>query len=1056
MTESPKNSERADDHDFPTFIDSSPLGEDLLEGKAQEKIAASIADLIRTNRTKNRLVGLDGAWGSGKSNLIKIIESNLNATHHVFTYDAWGHQEDLQRRSLLEELTDDLCDNRIVNPDTWTAKLKDLLARKRETETKTNPQLSNGVIITLLITILTAISKSIADGLDAESIRPLVTALPLTVGVLMYFIASIRKGYLLTPTELYAVYKEQDQVSKTHVTISEKEPSVREFQSWMRELSLALGAKKLVIVFDNMDRLPTEKVRELWSSIHTFFSEESFDGIWVIIPFDRTHILEAFKNDEVIADQFLRKSFSVVYRVAPPVLTDWHKFYERMFQEAFVGKDLDEMQVTRRVFDTVSDQITPRNIIAFINEMISLRLAVEEDILLRYIAIFVLTKTSILKAPVDQILNLNFLGNASALFSDDDDLPNYIAALVYQVPLASASQVTLTREIENSLRDKNGARINELSKHRHFVDILEQVVSEGNIEPEGSASTIAVLDDDVTKGDAMLARFTRIWDDISEQEIRSPLSRQTVTETHRLLLKNSSKKSRSDLLRYIVVGLRNVAEFSGAEYYKSLSDLAALEPEETMKTEVLALVTEIKKTPDVFIDYVRAAGSDYKTYKMGCDGVKLTTHICDSVPDGLNDFSGLSTIKGDYDFERVIERLEEEIAKDTLTAANFEPLYKLYKSLAAEKPIKIIGDAQINALTAAVDPKSDAHIDLLAMRIARMQKYPAHSGAEQNILTETDESMANRIAERIEYYANYGDLLIGLESWPQPILKLILRDLTFKNYGVSRLSIVAVLKKFKPLYELLSLEPEDFIRKLEDWSEHAIPKVSAENVAETIPDYEFFEFAINVDGELSHHAIVSMIDYLNSLGVEDWQEPLHDTDSYLFNVTYRLLQGKRLKNVPDNAVAVYKEVLMEFARGEFELDIDDGWEVIFERTNGNKLKATAKNIRDMFIADTAIDADKFLVLAELLVKHGSLKAQSADVTRKILAPVVSNDKCLTLILENSDFFTEVVNQARDDADDLKDVIRQKISATEVDDALAEFARAIGIESATDVGNKESE
>jgi hypothetical protein len=36
-----------------------------------------------------------------------------------------------------------------------------------------------------------------------------------------------------------------------------------------------------------MDRLPPEKVKEIWSSIHTFFAEEEYKNIHIIIPFDR-------------------------------------------------------------------------------------------------------------------------------------------------------------------------------------------------------------------------------------------------------------------------------------------------------------------------------------------------------------------------------------------------------------------------------------------------------------------------------------------------------------------------------------------------------------------------------------------------------------------------------------------------------------------------------------------------------------------------------------------------------------------------------------------------
>ena len=65
-------------------------------------------------------------------------------------------------------------------------------------------------------------------------------------------------------------------VSYTHLyeTLSEDEPTVYEFKTWMQDISDVIkekGQRKLVLVFDNMDRLPAEKVKELWSSIHTFF-----------------------------------------------------------------------------------------------------------------------------------------------------------------------------------------------------------------------------------------------------------------------------------------------------------------------------------------------------------------------------------------------------------------------------------------------------------------------------------------------------------------------------------------------------------------------------------------------------------------------------------------------------------------------------------------------------------------------------------------------------------------------------------------------------------------
>src|ERR1700741_1351653 len=92
----------------PKFIDNTPQGTDLFEGKSQERVAENIVKVL-INNDKGQIIGIEGEWGSGKSNLIEIIRKKLIATdsgkYHFFIYDAWGHQEDLQRRSLLEEIT---------------------------------------------------------------------------------------------------------------------------------------------------------------------------------------------------------------------------------------------------------------------------------------------------------------------------------------------------------------------------------------------------------------------------------------------------------------------------------------------------------------------------------------------------------------------------------------------------------------------------------------------------------------------------------------------------------------------------------------------------------------------------------------------------------------------------------------------------------------------------------------------------------------------------------------------------------------------------------------
>ena len=91
--------------EYPRFISNRPCGNDKYEGKSQERLAKAIAKHFKDTDSKDskiclpRIVGLEGIWGSGKSNVIRLLEKKLEGEYYFFEYDAWGHQEDLQRRS---------------------------------------------------------------------------------------------------------------------------------------------------------------------------------------------------------------------------------------------------------------------------------------------------------------------------------------------------------------------------------------------------------------------------------------------------------------------------------------------------------------------------------------------------------------------------------------------------------------------------------------------------------------------------------------------------------------------------------------------------------------------------------------------------------------------------------------------------------------------------------------------------------------------------------------------------------------------------------------------
>ncbi len=1037
----------------PQYINSLPLGIDQYESQSQNKIADNLFELIQNNSSKNKLIGLDGSWGSGKSNIVMILKQKMADSHHFFIHDAWGHQEDLQRRSLLEELTEDLYENKLIECEIWKEKLKNLLAKKKETKTKIVPRLSVGFIVIFLVAVSTPILKIASEVLDSPTQKILLVSFPFLFGLCLWGldtilkIVRIKKGKCISIKDLFFLYKDKELENEKSITISESEPSVRDFQNWIYELDEDLETCSLVIVFDNMDRLPPAKVMQLWSSIHTFFAEtkKEFNNIWVIVPFDRIHIRNAFNNDEKKADHFINKTFSVVYRVSPPVLSDWQHFFELKFSEAFGNIEDSEFNITKGIFDRYTDSISPRNIIAFINELVTLKRLHKEEIALRYIAIFALTKEVILENPINEILDLNFIKKIELLFNNDDKLQDNISALVYQVPLESASQVALTRSIELSLRETNYERINELSVHPNFTQILEQVIYKDTIELDKSVLTLNELDKQKNITAKAKRQMQIIWETLLGKQLVEKIHEQNFNKVHKSFLLNISKDSSVKFIKYFLKSIRDVQEFNGKSYFITLQNLENFVEENKIDSKIPELVKSLNVEPKVFLEYLEYADLNFEKYKVKCNESNLCKYFIEKIPDELQDYNYLSNIKSKYNFQSVIDKIEELVDDDLITNENFESIYSLYMILIEDKPINLISDTKINEFLTTADINTNSYYILIAMRLARADSFPALSGITQSILNEVDIEFVEEISARIEYFIDYDDILLKIIEWDAPLLAKIAKNLTEKSYGTSRLNIVEILKNFKIIVSKLNINIISFINKINAWSGNAVERITAENITEIINDLGFFENGVNIDCGLTNHIFEKYIEHLNSLKVDKWLEGFHDDTSFLFNSVYWLLFSSKLKKLPNNAITSYKIILKEIANESFKIPSSEKWEKYHERINKNKLRPTIKDIRDDFVTHIDIKPNIFIFFSDMLVKLGSLKFRAADVTRRILTPILTNDECLKQILSNQESYIPIINKAGDDADNFKDVIRQKRDQNPNNEKLTIFAKNINLD-----------
>lgn len=1033
----------------PQFISNKPLGADLFEGKSQEKIAKKISTLLLEN-DYCKVVGIDGGWGSGKSNLIGLLEKELKKENFVFfIYDTWGYQEDLQRRSILEALTAYLTEQtNILDKEKWDEKLKNLLAKRRETVTESIPRLSIGLLVSALALILTPILSILAEHLNKEDssnwIQYLIVSAPLImVFSLLIFYRYEYKSWKKALSKAFAIYQDKQIENTTNETISESEPTVREFRNWIQEISDDLDNKKLILVFDNMDRLPTDKVQQLWSSIHLFFAETKYKNITVIIPFDRQHIINAFKTEDTgesssgkyqcYGNDFIDKTFNVVYRVSPPILSDWRSFFQEKITEAF-GNDYDreECESVLQIYGLLAQDITPRKIIAFINELVSIK-HLQSDVPDRYIALFILGKSVILKNPIAEITSPTYLGATDFLYGNNDNLPKYIGALVYQIEAETALQVIYTERLKQAL-DRNDSEIVEtISQSPSFDAVLTEVLP--TIENlENAILCLYSLDTELS--------FS-VWNNLYYKVLNESLENQKIKDYQLHLIERY--RGRKRYIQYILAKYINTKEFNSLDYYESINKIVTLIEEKTLGLNVFDLLTMKVVATESFISLVEIAKENYHRYKLICDTNSLNSYFSTiEEPEKLDTIEYIPYLKDQkYTFDKFEKHLRELIDNNKDNLENTAILYKRLKEVIKDKPIKNnpLADSDIYTLFTDLDTSEPFYYDLVAMRIAKFGTFSSsYKTYFEDILTKDDAETINRVASVIEYYTTYGDLLLNLETMnTSPLYIAVVNKLIANPVGTRTLSLSSILKKYDIIISKGNLSPKLLINDLNKWERFKDDNIKPNNISTTISSVSFFKDALEIGNELTEYCIETAKEYLDNVDFEKWKTYLENTSRYEIQLS---LLFPDYEFTPAMVDAI-KYSLERIAKQEIDIENWEDWDNILSKVNSDNKQTVFRNIRDLFCSTVEIDIQTFFMIGDWLFKYGSLDARNESLRRIFKTEIIRDDDCREIISNNKEFLKAILDSTEEsEVNDFKSTIREFLDKD--DQYASEIAKEIGI------------
>lgn len=526
------------------LIKDSAASEDFFGG--HKRVAKALAYLLRDPAV--RLIALLGPWGSGKSTVVGLAEGAISETTpsgakapHFFIFDAWLHQSDSPRRALIESLVAFVRQKEICPDIDWEDDLEAIQRRAEIQEVKTTPSLTAWgffIGLTLLFVPLgvrLADSRTIVDlgrvgFLYANVIGLFITFLPVILVALNYLSwrhtinpfndIFFAKNNWLTHNEAHkdrtmaSMFFNKAVERTTNKIIKTPEPTSFEFRAIYTKIMNAVGVAdgSLVIIIDNLDRIPAEEAIAFWSTIRSLLIHDSSSGEtkyrpWVIVPLDAGAIERIFTKADTRgearfhADAFVEKTFDATLRVTPPVTSDWQNYLKEKLE--FATSDslaAEDTHVAVKIFEASAalfreqNSTTPRRINAYVNRIISVLLQWESELPLSAVCYHAAFSDRL--DPFSEIIDDSAPG-ASLMNSIDPDWRQNVAAIHFGVATGKALQILMGPEIASAILNEDVERFLELSQSPGFEIVLGRVIE---------SVTLPATDFDVFSAAALLDR----------------------------------------------------------------------------------------------------------------------------------------------------------------------------------------------------------------------------------------------------------------------------------------------------------------------------------------------------------------------------------------------------------------------------------------------------------------------------------------------------------------------------------------------------------------------
>jgi hypothetical protein len=315
---------------------------------------------------------------------------------------------------------------------------------------------------------------------------------------------------------------------------------------------------------------------------------------------------------------------------------------------------------------------------------------------------------------------------------------------------------------------------------------------------------------------------------------------------------------------------------------------------------------------------------------------------------------------------------------------------------------------------------------------------------KQQVDTAYATGLDEKVAERIEYYMDYGALLLLSVNWGSDLLRKAVHQLTKTSYGQSRMNIVTILSSYDQIKTSIQIDDAVFLKRLNGWRSQAATGVTSANIEAVITNPAFYQASSQIENDLTKHLHEVTIAKLTDIPMATLYAQKDNTSDHWLTVAQSLIKGNVLKNLPDNLTELTKKILKDIAGGGTIPTKGGALDTIIAKCDKRKLVSLIRSFGDDFCnRSPVITARQFLYFSGTFSLIENIKDRDGAVVRNILSTVIADPECLKYISAHPEIFLYIINNADSEADDLKNQIMEMLPANQ-DDLFIGFAKAVGV------------